>query len=222
MMVTIMNKDVLFTIKNTLEDTINIKVLSLHKRDNIVFGIYVNDIIDSLSFLSLPQEHIQTNIDGIDIQFYELGTILHHIYFKGAISFLDILLPDDDIMKGSDNYMKLCDLVVKNLPFNIAKLKYIESLNKNFVYSDDVEQVEMLMYIMRDFNLNLLVYYDESPSEFTYIDKINDAVDFLSACNALEDFKQWLEGHNFKKISEKKIHEINQIYFDLQMEYSKT
>lgn len=218
----IMNKDVLFTIKNTLEDTINIKVLSLHKRDNIVFGIYVNDIIDSLSFLSLPQEHIETNIDGVEIQFYELGAILHNIYFNGAISFLDILLPNDDIMKGSDKYMDLCNLVTENLPFNIAKLKYIESLNENFVYSDDIEKVEMLMYIMRDFILNLISFSDESPSDFVYVDKINDAVDFLSACNALEDFKQWLEVHNFKKISEKKINDINKIYFDLQMEHSKS
>ena len=52
-----MRADVIETIKKTLEQTKNITILSLNVEDNILFGVYIADVRDSLSFLSLPESH---------------------------------------------------------------------------------------------------------------------------------------------------------------------
>ena len=64
-----MRNDVLVVIRDTLEDVQGIKILSMYVEDNIVFGIYVNKVQDTLSFLSLPKQHFETVINGINIQF---------------------------------------------------------------------------------------------------------------------------------------------------------
>lgn len=221
-MVTIMRTDVIFTIKNTLEDMKDITTLSLNvdEHNKIIFGIYVNDIRNSLSFLSLPEEHIETTIDGINIQFFELGAVLHNIYFTGALSFIDILYPSDEIMKPSEEYFNLCAEIAEHLPFHIAKFNYIQSI-QNFRYEDDNEQVLILTEIMRSFVASLKHNSDYDPGEYTYIKTIKTESDFVSACNELSKFQQWLNGVNFKKVSEKDLNRINDLYMDIQIMHMK-
>lgn len=211
-----MRTDVLLTIKDTLEDVQKIKVLSMSVEDNTVFGIYINDIKDSLSFLTLPKNHFETTIDNINIHFFELGSVLHIIYFNGALKFLDILYPDSKIIEHNSEYIDLCNLVLENVPFNIAKLKYIEAFNQDFNYETDVEKVLMLMEIANDFNLTLLMWHKENMNNFVYVNEINNENDFILAYNSLNGFKEWLQGQNFAKISEKNLNCIDQKYINIQ------
>ena len=211
-----MRTDVLLTIKDTLEDVQKIKVLSMSVEDNTVFGVYINDIRDSLSFLTLPKNHFETTIDNININFFELGSVLHIIYFNGALKFLDILYPDSKIIEHNSEYIDLCNLVLENIPFNIAKLKYIEAFNQEFDYGTDVEKVLMLMEIANDFNLTLLMWHKENMNNFVYVNEINNENDFILAYNSLNGFKEWLQGQNFAKISEKNLNCIDQKYINIQ------
>jgi len=211
-----MRTDVLLTIKDTLEDVQKIKVLSMSVKDNTVFGIYINNIKDSLSFLTLPKNHFETTIDNININFFELGSVLHTIYFNGALNFLDILYPDDKIIEHNSEYIDLCNLVLENVPFNIAKLKYIEAFSQEFNYETDVEKILMLMEIANDFNLTLLMWHKENMNNFIYMDEINNENDFILAHNSLNGFKEWLQGQNFAKISEKNLNCIDQKYINIQ------
>ena len=216
MMEITMRTDVLLTIKDTLEDVQKIKVLSMSVEDNTVFGVYINDIRDSLSFLTLPKNHFETTIDNININFFELGSVLHIIYFNGALKFLDILYPDSKIIEHNSEYIDLCNLVLENVPFNIAKLKYIEAFNQEFDYGTDVEKVLMLMEIANDFNLTLLMWHKENMNNFVYVNEINNENDFILAYNSLNGFKEWLQGQNFAKISEKNLNCIDQKYINIQ------
>ena len=222
MMVITMRTDVILTIKNTLEDMKGITTLSLNTDDSekVIFGIYVNDIRNSLSFLSLPEEHIETTIDGINIQFFELGAVLHNIYFNGALSFIDILYPNDEIMQPSEEYFNLCVEIAEHLPFHIAKFNYIQSI-QNFRYEDDNEQVLILTEIMRSFVFSLKNNSEYDPGDYTYIKKIESEADFVSACNELNKFQQWLNGINNKKVSEKDLNRINDLYMDIQIMHMK-
>lgn len=214
-----MRTDVIKTIKNTLEQTKNITVLSLNVEDNILFGVYINDVKDSLSFLSLSKSHFETTIDNINIQFFELGSVLHSIYFHGALKYIDILYPDYDLIEPLDHYITLCDFVLENIPFNVAKLKYINAVSKNFTYEKDIDKVLMLTKIASDFNLMLL--FDDDFENFTYVKEIKNNNDFIKACNQLNHFKQKLQNKNFSKISEAHIHRIDDMYTNLQILHIK-
>lgn len=221
MMAIIMRNDVLVVIRDTLEDVQGIKILSMYVEDNIVFGIYVNKVQDTLSFLSLPKQHFETVINGINIQFFELGTVLHNIYFNGALKFLDILHSNTKIIEPTIKYIDLCKLVLENIPFNIAKLNYINAFNKNFNYETDVEKVSMLMDVALNLNLTLLTWNNNNMQDFYYVKDIDNENDFIKACNSLNVFKQWLQSQSFAKISEKNINCIDQMYIKIQISYMK-
>jgi hypothetical protein len=214
-----MRTDVLLTIKETLEDAQNITVLSMNVEGNTVFGVYIREVRDNLSFLMLPKNHFETTVDGINIQFFELGTVLHNIYYNGALKFLDILYPDTDIMKGNSHYINLCNLIFENIPFNIAKLKYIEASNQKFSdnYKDDIERTLMLMDIANELNIFLALWGDTYLDPFVYVNEVKDKKDFVAACNSLDEFRQWLQNQTFAKISEKNMNRIDQMYINLQI-----
>ena len=219
MMGIIMRNDVLLVIKDTLEDVQNITVLSMNVVDNTVFGIYVREVKESLSFLNFPKNHFETTIDNINIHFFELGTVLHSIYYNGALNFLDILYSNVDIIEDDSYYIDLCDLIFENVPFNIAKLKYIETYNEYFDNGVNTEPLSMLMDVANNLNVSLLSWNNKCMDNFYYIKKIETENDVIKACNSLNDFKIWLEGENFSKISERNMNKIDQMYINLQISH---
>ena len=216
-----MRTDIFLTIKKTLEDVQNITVLSMDVQDNIVFGIYITEVRDNLSFLSLPKRHFETTIDGINIQFFELGAVLHKVYAYGALKFIDILCPNDDIIKPHSYYIDLYNLVMENLPFNIAKLKYIEAHRQYLDNGTGVESVSMLMDIALMLNQKLSLWYNDCMDNFLYVENIETENDIIKACNSLNGFKVWLESKSFAKISEKNMNKIDQMYINLQILHMK-
>ena len=221
-----MRNDILLIIKNTLEEEKDLTILSMYAEDDTVFGVYINDVEKSLSFLSLPEYHIETTIDNINIQFFELGAILNHIYFNGALKFWDILYSSDNIIDHISIFDELCDFIAEHLPFNIAKLKLIEAINKvNDYQYDNEDDISALMYLrdrIINFWVNLLVHSDEDLNELEIIiGEIEDKNDFISLCNNFNKFKQNLNELSFSKISEKDMNIINNMYVEIQIRYLK-
>lgn len=217
MMGIIMRNDILLTIKDTLEDSQNIKVLSMNVEDNIVFGIYVNDIRDSLSFLGLPKNRFETIVDDIKICFFELGSVLHSIYFHGALDYIEKIVETHQIINPPSDYIELCELIVENIPFNIAKVKYIEAHIQYFDNGCGSESVSILMDVAKNLNDNLLLWYGKYMENFLYVEDIKTENDIIKACNSLNEFKKWLENENFTKISQKKMNDIDQKYINIQL-----
>lgn len=217
-----MKNEILLTIKETLEDAQDITVLSMNVIDNVVFGVYISEVRDNLSFLSLPKKHFETTIDGINIQFFELGAVLHNIYFNGALKFIDILYPDIDIIEANSYYITLCDFVVDNIPFNIAKLKYIEAVSKEFDYGTDTEQVSMLMDVALELDTNLVTWYGKHMDNFLYVKDVETENDFIKAYNSLNGFKQWLQNEKFTKISQNNMSRIDEMYINIQLLHMRT
>lgn len=225
MMAIIMRTDVLQTIKDTLEEAQNIKVLSIYEKDNVVFGIYINDVRDSLSFLQVPRVHIETNVMGIQIEFFELGAVLHHIYYTGALKFIDILTESDENITPNNDLLTLTDFILENLPLNIAQVNFIESLNKERTFEYDDERIQSITFL-RDVAITLLKYIElsdykiELDFEF-YYDDIKTESDYVKVYNQLNVFEQELKGIFFKKISNKNMSRINDMYVNIQLIHMK-
>ena len=124
-------------------------------------------------------------------------------------------------MKPNSYYINLCDLVVENLPFNIAKLNFINATNQNFDYENDVDKVSMLMELAMHLHADLLTWKNINMDNFLYVRDIENENDFIKACNAINTFKQWLQEQKFAKISEKNMNRINDMYVNLQILHMK-
>lgn len=55
----------------------------------------------------------------INIQLFELGNLLHHIYSKKAIKFLDIPMSSDKNIEADNDLLTLNNFLVKHLPFTV-------------------------------------------------------------------------------------------------------
>lgn len=218
-MAIIMRADIVKTIKETLEESNNITILALNEIDNVLFGVYINDVKEKISFLSEPKVHFETTIDNINLQFFELGALLYNIYFHGALKFIDILCSDNDLLEPNQYYVTLCNFVLENIPFNVAKLKYITAVDEDFKYPHDNDKVLMLTQVMRDFRLTLLL--NDDFTEFKYVKSIDNKNDFILACNELNEFKNELQAKTFSKISEKNMHRLDDMYTNLQILHIK-
>ena len=117
-----MRNDVLETIRDTFEETKNINIQYLlvqQEGDNeVVYGLYTNHVADSISFLHLPENSMETEIDNIKIFMLELGTVLRYIYYHGALNFLYLFHHDSTLITPSDNFLELSEYVMKNVKFD--------------------------------------------------------------------------------------------------------
>lgn len=220
-----MRNDVLLAMKKTMEEVEGLTILSLFAKGDTVFGVYVNDVEESLSFLALPKHHIETTVDNINIQFFELGALLNHIYFNGALKFIDILCSSDNIIDPLPIFLELCDFVQEHIPFNVAKVKIIEAINKinDYEYDneDDVTQILYLRDQVVNFWTNLLNSDKDVDELQITITDLNDKSDFLSLCNNLNRVKQGLNNISFNKISEKDMNLLNEMYVEIQIQHLK-
>lgn len=224
-----MRDDILETIRDTFEETKNINIQYLlvqQEGDNeVVYGLYTNHVADSISFLHLPENSMETEIDNIKIFMLELGTVLRYIYYHGALNFLYLFHHDSSLMIPSDNFLKLSEYVMENVPLNIGKAQLILRINKVLdqnILSDDEE---MKTYILSLFDHILAyVFYDRDYQlpdfEHNIHQILNDWNDnnVLIVTNYLQDIKQSLEGIQRKKISEQIMNKIDTLYIKIQID----
>ena len=232
MMVIIMRADVLETIRDTFEETkhINIQYLLVQQEGDgeVVYGLFTNHVADSISFLYSPENTIETEIDNIKIFMLELGTVLRYIYYHGALNFLHFFHHDSTLMIPSDNFLKLSEYVMKNIPLNIGKAYLISKINdildKKIIPND--EEMKNQVILVFDY---LLAYsfYDKQFCLPTFDDDYMNMFDdwndknIVLATNYLQDVIHNLEDVEHKKISENAINEIDRLYIRIQIDSDK-
>lgn len=229
MMVIIMRDDILETIRDTFEETKNINIQYLlvqQEGDNeVVYGLYTNHIADSISFLHLPENSMETEIDNIKIFMLELGTVLRYIYYHGALNFLYLFHHDSSLMIPSDNFLKLSEYVMENVPLNVGKAQLIFRINKVLDQNISSDDEEMKTYILSLFDhIFAYAFYDRDYQLPDFGHNIHQILDnwndnnVLIITNYLQDIKQSLEGIQRKKISEQTMNEIDALYIRIQFD----
>ena len=227
-----MRADVLETIRDTFEETkhINIQYLLVQQEGDgeVVYGLFTNHVADSISFLYSPENTIETEIDNIKIFMLELGTVLRYIYYHGALNFLHFFHHDSTLMIPSDNFLKLSEYVMKNIPLNIGKAYLISKINnildKKIIPND--EEMKKQVILVFDY---LLAYsfYDKQFCLPTFDDDYMNMFDdwndknIVLATNYLQDVIHNLEDVEHKKISENAINEIDRLYIRIQIDSDK-
>ena len=84
-------EDLLKIVHNGFEEQKDITILSLYHEDDIIYGIYILPLSQSLSFNQEPLLNMTTDIDGFQIVMYELGQVLLHAYNIGILQYFDML-----------------------------------------------------------------------------------------------------------------------------------
>lgn len=208
------NNSVLKVIKDTLEESKQITILNIFVEDNDVYGIYLNSLEHSLSFLQLPELSINTDIDGHNITFIELGFLLRSVYQNGALSLYNWLLHDSDIdCVHNYTYNNLIDVVRDNPPLYLVKSVIIKNF-ENIMSSNDKKKILQFIQQLKDFCL-----FDTFDIEIN--DNIEDVNDIIRIKNQLSNFKQELQSRKYDKVSEKKIHDIDDLYINLMLQNFK-
>lgn len=227
-----MRADVLETIRDTFEETkhINIQYLLVQQEGDgeVVYGLFTNHVADSISFLYSPENTIETEIDNIKIFMLELGTVLRYIYYHGALNFLHFFHHDSTLMIPSDNFLKLSEYVMKNIPLNIGKAYLISKINdildKKIIPND--EEMKNQVILVFDYLL-AHSFYDKQFCLPTFDDDYMNMFDdwndknIVLATNYLQDVIHNLEDVEHKKISENAINEIDRLYIRIQIDSDK-
>lgn len=202
-----LSNDILEVIVHTLEDK-NIKVCSCYQDGQNVYGIYIGSVFNTLSFLHMVEKNIITEIDGYNIIFLELGSVLQYIYQKGDMSLYNILIQPTDIDCCIDDvYNMIIDLVKNNPPLHIAKLQLESAIQRVLEDDDSISLMNVIKEIdafCQVTDITLPIFDWDSQAKFN---------------NALSRFLQELKSQQYQKISQQKIIDIDKIFVNLQIIY---
>lgn len=213
-------------IKTVFEEQKHIQFITLYNKGNDVFGVFIHSIKDSLSFLKVAdytEQHITMGLENVNINFFELGALLYHIYFTGAINFIELLLPPTNIIKPSSNYNKLCDILTENIPFNIYKAKLLDKdikklTNDELAYLRDQIVVGM-EYIEKYTDHQKFIEALGPKKDELFLGNIISDNDRVRVFNQINDFINSLKVVVFDKISEKKINDIDELYKKIRLKF---
>ena len=202
----------LMIIKKGFEEQKNIKVLLLYEKDNNVYGFYINNPYDSLSFIQAPLFNMRTDIDGHDIFMIELGTLLQFIYQNGSMQMFNLLHNCGNICykSTSNNFIKLLQISYDNPPLLLSSfhlIKWIDKLNNDDLNMSTTNLIDMVEEFMKIYPLGVDVS-----------DKSSEAL----MKNNLNHIKQELQGIKFDKITEATINAIDKFFIELQLDLYMT
>ena len=197
-------------VKKSFEEQKNIQVLSIYQHNNDIYGVYINNPYDSLSFLNIALTDMSTDIDGHNIFMMELGSILHFIYKNGSTQMFNWLTHPSAIDCSIDLFYDLLSICSSNPPLNLSSfhlINWIDRLNNgdlNMSANDLMVMVENFMMI--------------EPLDIDISDKSNEAV----MKNTLNMVRQELKGKTYKKVSEATINRIDQLFIQMQLDLYMT
>lgn len=201
------DKKIFNIVKEGFEEQKGIKVLSIYEWNNDIYGVYINNPIDSLSFIKAPLYNMHTDIEGHNIFMMELGELLYFSYDKASIQMYNWLINPSEIKSDSEEiFNELINICKSNPPLQLSSfhlIKWIDSLNDgdiNYSANDLIDMVEHFMTI--------------EPLDIDVSDKSNEVV----MKNNLNKVKQLLMEKKYDKIDELTIHQIDKLYVKLQME----
>ena len=207
------DKTTLRIVKESFEEQKNVYVPLVYVKDNDIYGIYINNPYDSLSFIKAPLTNMHTDIDGHNIFMFELGFILHLIYQNGSTQMYNILTNiENNFLHEPFNqtFWSLIDIIDDNPPLQLSSfhlINWIDNLNNddfNISIIDLIEMVENFILI--------------EPLDIDVTDKSSEAL----MKNNLNLVKQELKGKKFKKITEATINTIDKLFIKLQLDLYMT
>lgn len=201
------DKKIFNIVKEGFEEQKGIKVLSIYEWNNDIYGVYINNPIDSLSFIKAPLYNMHTDIEGHNIFMMELGELLYFSYDKASIQMYNWLINSSEIKSDSEEiFNELINICKSNPPLQLSSfhlIKWIDSLNDgdiNYSANDLIDMVEHFMTI--------------EPLDIDVSDKSSEVI----IKNNLNKVKQLLMEKKYDKIDELTIHQIDKLYVKLQME----
>jgi len=204
------DKTTLNIVKESFEEQKNIYVLSIYEHDNDIYGVYINNPYDSLSFIKAPLYNMSTDIDGHNIFMMELGTILHFIYQNGSLQMFNWLVHPSSINCSSDLFYDLIDICFHNPPLNLSSfhlINWIDKLNSGNLNMSTIDLIDMV-------------------EEFQKVEPLDVDVSGLNSealmKNRLNEVKQQLKQKKYKKITEATINKIDKLFIQMQLDLYMT
>lgn len=204
------DKTTLTIVKESFEEQKNICVLSIFEEDNNIYGIYINNPYDSLSFINAPLYNMSTDIDGHNIFMMELGTILHLIYRNGSLQMFNWLMHLSSIDCSNDLFLDLVNICFANPPLLLSSfhlINWIDELNSGNLNMSTIDLIEMV-------------------EEFNKVDQldvdVSDVKGEVLMKNKLNEVRQELKGKNYKKITEATINKIDKLFIQMQLDLYMT
>ena len=200
------DKKIFQIVKEGFEEQKGIQVLSIYEWNDDIYGVYINNPIDSLSFIKAPLYNMHTDIDGHNIFMMELGELLYLAYDKASIQMYNWLINPSEIVSNNDEiFKKLIDICKSNPPLQLSSfqlIKWIDRLNDDDINYSASDLIDMVQHFMTIEQLDI----DVSDKSSETIMK-----------NNLNEVKQLLMEKKYDKIDELTIYEIDKLYVELQM-----
>jgi hypothetical protein len=200
------DKKIFQIVKEGFEEQKGIQVLSIYEWNDDIYGVYINNPIDSLSFIKAPLYNMHTDIDGHNIFMMELGELLYLAYDKASIQMYNWLINPSEIVSDNDEiFKKLIDICKSNPPLQLSSfqlIKWIDRLNDDDINYSASDLIDMVQHFMTIEQLDIDVSDKSSESIMK---------------NNLNEVKQLLMEKKYDKIDELTIYEIDKLYVKLQM-----
>lgn len=207
-----LNLTTLQIVKEGFEEQKNVHVVSIYEWDNDIYGIYINNPIDSLSFSNTPLTNMHTDIDGHNIFMMELGLLLILIYQNGSMQMFNLLHGGNNIKINdtSDDFAELMQISYDNPPLQLSSfhlINWIDELNNGNLNMSTIDLIEMVEN-----------FIEIEPLNVDVSDKSNESV----MKNNLNLVRQELKSKNYKKITESVISKMDKLFIKLQIDLYMT
>lgn len=208
----ISTQELLTIVKDSFEEQKDIKILSLYVEGKYIHGMYILPLQQSLSFTHEPLLDMTTDIDGYTIIMEELGQVLLYAYNAGAIDYYLKLIHESDIVIPNKTFDNLLNICIDNPPLQRIDARLIDWFN----ITQEVHKVRTKSFLKVCAQYNKLDSID-IDSDIS-VDTHDDAYILLQ----FEEATKQLQQKKHKKITELTIHNINQLYIQLQVDLYMT
>ena len=205
--------ELLQIVKDSFEEQKGIKILSLRfqKRENIIYGIYILPLEQSLSFTEEPLLDMQTDIDGYQIVMQELGQMLLYSYYLGSVRDYTVLVSGFLGLDIDNNkYDELMELCRKNVPLQRITANFLNWIELTDTIS--TARTQTFLKLCQEYRL-----YDKLEYEWL-LEDFDDAYIQQQFKNVADQLRH----KKHEKISELTMYQINQLYIQLQVDLYMT
>lgn len=206
------DKATLQIVKESFEEQKNIHVLLIYEWKNNIYGVYVSNLYDALSFIQAPLTNMSTDIDGHNIFMIELGLLLLLIYQNGSMQMFNMLHSGSNmvLVDDSEDFKNLLQISYDNPPLQLSSfqlINWIDRLNSGDLNMSTIDLIDMVDNFMQ-----------VEPLDIDISDKSSESL----MKNNLNLVKQELKNKKFKKITEAVVNRIDKLFVKIQLDLYMT
>jgi hypothetical protein len=192
--------------KETLEKKNNIKVLSIYEKNNNICGIYIHSLHNYLTFLTVPESDISTNIDGHEFMFIELKMLLGYAYHFGSPSYYKFLT---DAVIMDEDFNDILFFAKEHVPY----VSFVSMIKRKIsqVKNDDIDIVNIKSLLQEIEVFDTMCEIIDEPFHLDEDDK-----NYMIRLKVyLDNIESKLSTLRFSKISEKDMNELDKMFTKL-------